>query len=355
MADEQDQDQRTEDATPQRLRKAAEEGNIAFSAELLNGLTLFVGAVYFWFAGVFFFETIGRSIVDQTVRFESVVSDPRSILRGLQSDILSVGFASLTLILPIFLVALLAGGWQTGFNISFKPLTIKWEKLSVVSGVKRIFNSRSLVKGGLAIAKAIIVITVVYLIAKSELDEIFRAGFASYQQLIFFMCQMLLYAALSTAALMLIVGVADFAFQKWKHAQDMKMSIQDLRDEHKETEGDPQLRARVKKIQAEMSQKRMMSDVPGSTVVVTNPTHFAVALRYDSDSMDAPVVVAKGADHVAQAIIAMAKENDVPVVERKPVARYLYAHVQIGKSIPMELYQAVAEILNYIRTFEGAN
>jgi flagellar biosynthetic protein FlhB len=155
------------------------------------------------------------------------------------------------------------------------------------------------------------------------------------------------------AGLMLVVGVADYGFQWWKQQQDLRMTKQEVRDENKETDGDPQLKARIRRIATELSRKRNIRAVPSATVIVTNPTHYAVALRYDPNESPAPIVVAKGADFLAKQIIQVAKENGIAVVERKPVARYLYANVKVGQQVPYEVFQAVAEILNFIRQLDN--
>ncbi len=302
-------------------------------------------------AGVFgksFFAALTKSISFRLSYSEALIIDPRMLVGALVSDTLFIGVTCMALIVPIAVVAGLSGVFQTGFNISFKPLHLDWSKLSITSGFGRIFSSKSAVRGGLSIVKAAVIVTIFYLIAHSRIDEIAGAGFGSFRALVFCMCEILLYASIAIAAMMLTVGMIDLAFQKWKHLEDLKMSIRDIKDENKETEGDPLIRARVKRLQAEMGRKRMLSSVPEATVVITNPTHFAVAIRYDRETMDAPIVVAKGADFLAKKIIAIAKESNVAVVERKTVARFLYSNVDIGRPIPFELYQTVAEVLNFV-------
>ncbi|MEO1524844.1 MAG: flagellar biosynthesis protein FlhB [Planctomycetota bacterium] len=354
MAEQQDQDQRTENATPQRLNKARQEGQLAFSAELLSGVMLSVGVLLFWGFGVLFFGTLGKTISLRLTLFEPMIVEPQQLIPALISDVLRIGFVVGGFIVAIGLVAAACGLLQTNFNVSLKPLELKFNKLDPNSGIKRIFSSRSVVRGALAVIKATILLLIVYLVSRSRLEQIANASFGSYPELMLLMSDILLYAALAIAIMIAIVGVVDFAYQRWKHAQDMKMSLKDIKDENKESEGDPLVRARVRRIQAEMGRKRMLADVPQASVVITNPTHYAVALQYDPESMPAPVVIAKGADHLARKIIEIAKENGVAVVERKPVARFLYANVEIGKTIPFELYQAVAEVLNFVQKMRSA-
>ncbi len=354
MAEQQDRDQRTEQATPQRLQKARDEGQLGFSSELVGGVILLTVSGLYWLIGGWFFDAVLASIRSGLTEFELPVEDPRMLIKAIIDETLRVGTVVLAVVGPLGLLAAMSGLLQTNFNISFKPLELKPDRLSVVAGFKRIFSLQSVVRGGLSILKAALILCVSGFVAKGKLAEIATSGFGSFQELMFFLAALLIHCSLAIAATMTIVGVIDLAFQKWKHLEDMKMSRRDLKDEQKDSEGDPMMRARIKQIQAEIGRKRMLADVPKASVVITNPTHFAVALRYESDAMEAPVVIAKGADFLAKRIIEVAKENGVPVVERKPVARFLYSNVEIGQPIPFELYQAVAEILNFINRMRSA-
>lgn len=354
MAEQQDRDQRTEQATPQRLQKAREEGQIGFSSELVGGVILLTVAGTYWWLGDWFFDTLTSSISDRLTEFEMVVVDPRMLVKTSIDELLRVGTVVIAVVGPLGVLAAMTGLLQTNFNISFKPLELKTDKMSVISGFKRIFSMRSVVRGALSIAKAIVILCIAGFVARSKFGQITTSGFGSFQELMFFLGSLLLHCSLAIAATLTVLGLVDLGFQKWKHLEDMKMSRKDLKDEQKDTEGDPMIRARIKQIQAEMGRKRMLADVPKASVVITNPTHFAVALRYDRSESDAPMVIAKGADHLAKKIIEVAKENGVPVVERKPVARFLYKNVEIGHAIPYELYQAVAEILNFVNRMRSA-
>ena len=204
-------------------------------------------------------------------------------------------------------------------------------------------------RGAVALAKAAAITVAVCWLTWARFGSITASGSSTFAHTLGEGAQLILAVGFLSAALMVIVGVADYAFQWWKQRQELKMSLQEVRDEHKDSEGDPQIKARIRRLQTELRKKRMLGDVKRATVVVTNPTHFAVALRYDTSESDAPVVIAKGADYMAFKIIEIAKENGIAVVERKPVARFLYANVEIGHPIPFELFQAVAEILNFIK------
>ena len=354
MAENQDRDQRTEAATPQRLRKAREEGQIGFSAELVGAVILATTAFFYWFAGAWFFGAITGSIQTRLTEFEIVIVDSRMMVKTLIDETLRVGTVVLILIGPIAVLAAATGLLQTKFNLSFKPLELKLEKMSVIKGFQRIFSMQSAVRGALSMAKAAVIVGISIFIAHAKIEQISTSGFGSFGELMMFLASLLIQCSLAIATTIVVLGLIDLSFQKWKHLEDMKMSRQDIKEENKTMEGDPMVRARIKQLQAEMGRKRMLADVPKASVVITNPTHFAVAVRYDRDDMDAPVVVAKGADFLAKKIIAIAKENGVPVVERKPVARFLYKNVSVGNMIPFELYQAVAEILNFVNRMRSA-
>ena len=349
MSDDKTQEQKTEEPTHRRLEKALEDGQVAFSTELLGGLTVLVGMFFFLLAGKWFFETIQNSIRERLTFVEPMISYPESILLAFRRDLMQVSLACLGLILPIVVVTLLAGLMQTKFNISTKPLTLDWTKIQPDKGLKRVFSTRSLNRGLVAIAKSMAIVIAVYWLTKSRFPAIYASGQTTLEHTLGVGAQLILAVGFLSAALMVIVGVADYAFQFWKQNQDLKMSLQEVRQENKDNEGDPQIKARLRRLQNEMRKKRLKTDVPRATVVVTNPTHFAVALRYEASESDVPIVVAKGADHMAKQIIKIAKEHGIAVVKRKPVARFLYANVKVGQPIPFELFQAVAEILNFIK------
>ena len=353
MAD-QDRDQKTEQATPQKIRKAFEDGQIGVSADLIGGVILATGIAFFWLGGVWFFDSITTNIRDRSTYFEPMISDPGMIARVIAGDTTRIGFVCLALVLPLFFVALMGGALQTRFNISFKPLELKWDRLSIIAGFKRIFSLASAVRASISMAKATIIVVVTWWVVSSQMDEILWSGFESFQSLMFLMCRILLLVSISLAATMALVGIIDLAFQKWKQMQDLKMTMQEIKDEHKDTEGDPHVRARMKRLAAEISRNQMLLDVPRADAVIRNPTHFAVAIKYDRETMDAPVVLAKGSDRLAMKIIEIAEANGVAVVERKPVARFLFFNVEVGAAIPFELFQAVAEVLNYVNRMKQA-
>ena len=350
MADETPADQKTEAPTARRVERALEEGQVAFSSELLSGLLLLTGMFFLLLMGKWFFDAL-RTVIRERITFtEGVIAYPETLLLAVRRDLMQAGAICAALMIPLISVLLMAGFLQTRFNISFKPLVWNWGRLRLSNGMKRIFSTRSLNRGGIALAKAGAIGVAIYFITRARLGEIAAAGQTTLIHAVEVGGQLILAIGFLAAALMVVVGMIDYAFQYWKQQQDLRMSLQEVRDENKELEGDPLVKARIRRVANEMSRRRTLSKVPEATVVVTNPTHFAVALKYDPDVSDAPLVIAKGADHLAQQIIKVAKEHGVAVVERKPVARYLYANVKEGQPIPFEMFQAVAEILNFIRT-----
>ncbi len=345
---EQDRDQRTEAPTPQRIRKAVEEGQIGTSSELIGSVIMAAGVLYFWLAGSWFFTAMAQTIQIRSSYFEQAILFPESLQQIFAADVMRVGGVMLGFLIPLTLVTVLVGGLQTNFNISFKPLELKWDKLSITKGFGRIFSSSSVVRGVMAVLKTGVIVFVAWIITRSQFEEIVCSGTWSIPHMMLMMCRILLYVALSAAAVIALLGVADLAFQKWKHVQNLRMSMRDIRDEYKESEGDPLIRARVKRLQAELATRRMVQEVSRASALITNPTHFAVAVEYDRTKMLAPRVTAKGKDHMAKKMIEIAGEHGVPIVERKPIARFLYFNVKRGQSIPHELYEAVAEVLNFI-------
>lgn len=347
-------EQPTEEPTARRWEKAFEEGQLAFSTELIGGLIVMAAMLFFLAGGKWFFDAILHSIRQRLSFFEPMIGHPDSMLAAFRRNVEEVGLVCLGLMVPLAVVAIVAGVLQTRFNLTTKPLNLDWKKLSPQSGLKRVFTTRSLNRGVMSIAKASAIILAAYFITVARLNKISLAGMSTYGEMIGVGTELLFMIGFATAILLVVIGVLDLAFQIWRHKKDLMMTRQEIKEEHKDTEGDPQVRARIRKLQSEVARKKIVQEVPRATVVVTNPTHFAVALRFEPSEASAPVVIAKGADHLAKQIIRVAKESGVAVIERKPVARFLYAHVSVGHEIPAELYQAVAEILNFIRRAERA-
>ena len=244
-----------------------------------------------------------------------------------------------------FAIAFLITIYQVGWKVSTKPLEPKLSKFNPINGFKRIFSKDSLFELLKSIVKIGIIAYITYSNLKDEANNIFILYEISLNQAIALVGEIILDVGLQIAIVFVLVGLVDYFYQKWKFADEMKMTKQEVKDEYKNTEGDPQIKGRIRQKMREASQRRMMQDVPTADVVITNPTHFAVAIKYDAETSKAPIVVAKGEDFLAQKIKEVAKEHNVQIVENKPLARMLYHNVDIGSEIPPELYQSVAEVL----------
>ena len=346
--------QPTEEPTARRWEKAFQEGQLAFSTELIGGLIILAAMLFFSGMGRWFFDAILNSIRERMTFFEPMISHPNSLVLAIRRNVQQVGTVCMGLMLPLILVTILTGVLQTRFNLTFKPLALDWKKISPQSGLKRVFSTRSLNRGLMSIAKSAAIVVSAYYLTVARLDELTFAGTKTFGQMIGIGSNLLLRIGFATAILLVVIGLGDLAFQIWKKKKELMMTKQEVKEENKDTEGDPQIKARIRKIQTEMARKKIVQEVPKATVVITNPTHFAVALRFEAGKSNAPIVIAKGRDHLAMQIIEVAKKHGIAVVERKPVARFLYANVDVGREIPVELYRAVAEILNFIRRAERA-
>jgi flagellar biosynthetic protein FlhB len=237
---------------------------------------------------------------------------------------------------------------QIKWKVTTKPLRPKLSKLNPLKGMKRLFSKDKLVQLLFAILKITIITIVVYNAMKDQWGILLNIYNFSLTQAIGYICDTVINLGVKISSIFLIIGFADLFYQKKKFKKDMRMSKQEVKDEYKNAEGDPQIKGKIKSLMLQASRRRMMNAIPEADVVITNPTHFAVALKYDRESSSAPIVVAKGADFMAQKIKEVARDNDIEIVENKPLARMLYFNVEIDQEIPQELYQMVAEILAYV-------
>jgi flagellar biosynthetic protein FlhB len=268
-------------------------------------------------------------------------------------DLLSETFANLglALLMPtvvIVLAAFTSGFIQNGLIFSTETIKPKLSKLSLSKGLKRLFSSRSVVEFVKGVFKIVIVSAVIVLLLWPEREVIFMVTSMDMIQFMGVLQSLAVRVLIGVLSIMTIIAVADYLYQKQQHTKELRMSKQELKEEYKQSEGDPMIKARLRQIRTERARRRMMSAVPDADVVVTNPTHYAVALKYDHDTMDAPVLLAKGIDSIAFRIREVAEENGIPVVENPPVARALYDNVDMDQPIPSEHYKAVAEIIGYV-------
>jgi len=343
--------EKTEPATQKKLDDARKEGKVAKSKDLTEGIAL----VVLFLTLKIFISYVGERMIgifDWTLgrMSEFVAVNQAELSTKAVTDMINNAVIEMFLIVwPFFLfgfaITFLVTVYQVGWKVSLKTMEPKLSKFNPINGFKRIFSKDSLFELVKSIAKIGIIIYIVYTNLQEEANNLFILYEITLNQAVALVGQIILDVGLEISIVFVVVGLADLFYQKWKFADEMKMTKQEVKDEYKNTEGDPQIKGRIRQKMREASQRRMMQDVPKADVVITNPTHFAVALKYDAEVSRAPIVVAKGEDFLAQKIKEIAKENKVPLVENKPLARMLYHNVDIGAEIPPELYQAVAEVL----------
>ena len=351
MAAENKQD-RTERATPKRRREARKKGQVAISKEVSSASIFLVGLIVFYLASPGLVHNT-TALFKDTYQF---IADPKLDATSLRLFLLFQIRHFAIIVLPLMAAILVAGIFanivQTGFLFSTEALSPKFSKLNPVSGIKRLYSLRSLVELVKSLTKICLVGVIGYAVLKSRFDNLLNLTHYEIVEILIILAREALIIGIAVLGFMIVLALLDYLFQRWHYEKDIRMTKQEVKEEFKNTEGDPKIKARIRALQLEMSRNRMMSMVPDATVVITNPTHLAVAIQYDSDNMDAPKVVAKGAGNLAQKIKDVAKENNVPIVEKKSLARLLYKKVDIGGFIPFDLYQAVAEIIAYIYKLE---
>ncbi|MBU0752738.1 MAG: flagellar type III secretion system protein FlhB [Gammaproteobacteria bacterium] len=347
MAEESDLE-KTEPPSSRRIEQARAEGQVPQSRELAAFLVMAMGVGGLWAFGDWFGHR-ARDIVSHGLVFDRRAAfDPEYL--GVAFVNLSV--EALTMVAPIFLFTVAAalltpfafGGWV----LSSKALTPDPMRMDPLKGLKRMFSWQSIAELVKSVLKACLLGGIVWWVVRNEQDHLFALITQPIDVALTSTARILIYAALAMVSGLALIAMIDVPFQLWQYYTRLKMTREELKREYKELEGDPQLKARIRSQQRENSRKRMMSEVPKADVVVTNPTHFAVALKYDAANMGAPKVVAKGMNLVAHKIRELADEHKVPVVEAPPLARALYRHAEIGDQIPSSLYTAVAEVMAYI-------
>jgi len=351
--------EKTEEATPKKLSDARKEGQVAKSKELGLGIGLLVMFLMLKYMvgllGSQFMDAFSI-VYNRIPQFTDLVAG-QIIVRDYMILFREIMFNILLMMLPFMAAALVAGMiieiYQVKWEPTSKPLVPKLSKINPINGFKKIFSLNSVVEFLKAILKIGLIIWVAYSTLKNEWDNLFILYDMPIEQAIALMGDIVIGLGIKISLVYLIIAAADLFYQKWKFKEDMKMTKQEVKDEYKQAEGDPAIKGKIRQRMRQASQRRMMQDLPKADVVITNPTHFAVAIKYDADLYDAPYVVAKGSDHLAAKIKEVAKENKVEIVENKPLARMLYYNVELGSVIPPELYRAVADILAMVYKMQG--
>lgn len=346
--------EKTEPATAKKLSDARNEGQVVKSKELNSAIALIVlFLILKYLSGM-----IGMDFIETfTVVYKKIPDYVTSSVGGMQIHSVTTLLNNMILriaqiVLPVFLIgfvmAFLVEIIQVKWKPTTKPLEPKFDKMDPLKGFKRMFSAESLAELIKSIFKIGIITYVAYSTLKEELYFIYRLYDLNFFTAIGLIGEMVINLGLKISIVYLFIGIGDYVFQLLKFKRDMKMTKQEVKDEFKNTEGNPEIKSRIRGKMREASRRRMMQAVPTADVIITNPTHFAVALKYDTEVSKAPIVIAKGEDFLAQKIREAAKENSIEIVENKPLARMLYYNVNIGAEIPPELYQAVAEVLAYV-------
>lgn len=345
---EKPQDEKTEQATPKREQDARKKGQIARSKELSTmGVTL-SAAFAFMFFGSTMLDGITTVLIQGLSPTQELIFDQRQLFEPLKSGTIHALKAMAPLILVAGIAAVVTPAALGGWSFSVSSMAFKGERINPGAGLKRIFALRGLVELAKALAKFVLVGGIGVVVLLSMADELLALGRLPVYEALESSGRLITLAFVMFSASLILIAAVDVPFQAWDHMKKMRMTKQEVKEEAKETEGRPEIRSRMRQMQQEAAGKRMLEDIPIASVVVTNPTHFAVALKYDGSTMSAPVVVAKGADHMAAKIREVAHEHAVPLFEAPPLARALFASTEIGDDIPEELYLGVAQVLTYI-------
>ncbi len=356
MAENEDGQEKSEQPSGKRLEDAREEGNVARSVELNSVAVIVATLIVFKMFSGFFGRTLGgyiRFMYSESSIYEVTIKSMSLILaKTLQTFALVVG----PIILGALFLAVVSNLAQVGFMVSPKALMPKFDKLNVLKGLKQLVSSKALVELVKGILKIFLIGFIGYSVVTSHFATYTVLPHHTIAEITGFLADLLYEITYKVAITLFILAIGDYAYQRYEHIKGLKMTKQEVREEAKQSEGDPQVKGKIKQAQQALARNRMMADVPDATVVVTNPTHYAVALKYNpAIKEDAPRVVAKGKNLIAQQIKKIAKENDVPVMENRPLARSLFAACDVGSEIPGELYQAVAEVLSRVYQADKTN
>jgi flagellar biosynthetic protein FlhB len=340
--------EKTEPATPKKKQEERKKGNVAKSMDLPGAFILFFAFLFLFMFGGYF--------KDRTFRIFTV-SFNEYMLWDLTADNFMVIFGNLIfqgflLLAPIMLIsvliAIIGNYMQIGFLLTGDPLKLKFSKLNPIEGAKNIFSMRSLVEFLKSVLKFSVVAIVAYITLIRQKEEIMALANLPLENIFSFAAHLTLVLGLQIGAILIVLAAFDYWYQRYEYEKKLRMSKQDIKDEYKKTEGDPLIKGKIREKQRRMAMQRMMQDVPKADVIITNPTHFSIALRYDAQTMESPKVIAKGQDYIALKIREIAKEHGIVLMENRPLARALYEQVEIGDSVPGELFQAVAEVLAYV-------
>ena len=348
MADNEQSQERTEQATSKRLKESRDKGEIARSKELNTMTVLLAGSAALILMGDYLVAGLSNIMRQAFIISPAQVFDPKAILMVLGAAVdgmlTTLGPFFMLMMLAAFFAPMALGGW----SFSIQGLSWKWEKLNPIKGLGRLFGATGLMELFKAFAKFAVIVSVAITLLWFSMDELFSVGQQPINRALSHAGWLIGRAFLVLCAAMILIAGVDVPFQLWNHNRKLKMTRQEIKDEMKETEGKPEVKSRIRALQQEIATRRMMEEVPKADVIVTNPAHYAVALRYQAEEMGAPIVVAKGAGEIAQQIRRIGQENNITFFEAPPLARALYYSSKLGQEIPAGLYVAIAQVLAYV-------
>lgn len=348
MAEKETGQERTEEATPKRQQDSREKGQIARSKELNTLLVMLVSGAGLMFLGQNLVEGLMQIMRDSLIMDRADIFDPNAMWVAFIKSLYSALDATLPLFLLLVMIAVIAPMALGGWSFTLKPLQPDITKLDPIKGMGKVFSAKGLMELAKALAKFLLVGSVGYILLMLKLPDFIALGSLDLSHGIALLGRDLIWAFILLSCALILVVLVDVPFQLWDHKRQQKMTLQEVKDEHKDTEGSPDVKRRIRQTQMEFATRRMMEEVPRADVVVTNPTHYAVALRYDQEKMGAPIVVALGVDEVAGHIRRIALAHDVPILSAPPLARALFFNTKLDVEIPSGLYLAVAQILAYV-------
>ncbi|MFD1862082.1 flagellar biosynthesis protein FlhB [Planococcus chinensis] len=345
--------EKTEKATPQKRQESKRKGQVAKSAELPSAMIMIGGILLLSFLGSWMLDqvlAIYRINFTEYITWDWTEKNVRTLFEGMTMN-------AMKLMAPMMGAAIVFGILgnfiQVGAMFTTDPLKMKLDRLDPIQGAKRIFSVRALVELAKSLLKISIIGFAAFTVLWGEKEELFLLSQKSLTESLSFIGGLVLKLGITASIILLVLAILDYMYQKYEFEKNIRMSKQDIKDEYKKSEGDPLIKQKIKERQRSMSMNRMIQDLPNADVLITNPTHYAIAIQYDAETMEAPKVIAMGKDHLALKIKEKAKELDIVIMENKPLARALYAQVEVGDSVPEDLFLAVAEVLAYIYRLKG--
>ena len=345
--------EKTEPATPKKRQEARKKGQVAKSMELPGALVLFAAFLCLFLFGSFMKDKL-ISLFTATFQYYMLWDLSIDNIVSIFSRFASEGLMMLApLLIVVLVIAVLGNYLQIGFLLTGDPLKMKLNKLNPIEGAKRIFSMRALVEFVKSSVKLIIVAFAVGSTLYNEKEQLLVLAHLPLEHIFVYTAKITVSLGIQIGLILVVLAIFDYMYQRFEYEKNLRMSKQEVKDEYKKTEGDPLIKGKIREKQRRMAMQRMMQEVPKADVVITNPTHYAVALKYDAEQMEAPKVVAKGADYIALKIKEVARQHGVVVMENKPLAKALYIETEIGETIPVQLFQAVAEVLAYVYKLKG--